>query len=70
MGVDTIMPPKSAKSPMAQPNNPDTRRWQELDRRHHVHPFTDFAALAAKNVRVITRAEVDEGFAVLERALT
>jgi putrescine aminotransferase len=57
MGVDTVLPPGSAKPPMSKPSNPNTRRWQDLDRRHHVHPFTDFAALAAKNVRVITRAE-------------
>jgi putrescine aminotransferase len=35
----------------------ETRRWRELDARHHVHPFSDQAALAAKGVRVITRAE-------------
>jgi putrescine---pyruvate transaminase len=34
-----------------------TARWRELDARHHVHPFTDQAALADKGVRVITRAE-------------
>ena len=35
----------------------ETRRWQELDARHHVHPFSDQAALAAKGVRIIARAE-------------
>jgi putrescine---pyruvate transaminase len=35
----------------------DTARWQELDRLHHIHPFTDFAALAGKKVRVITRGK-------------
>jgi putrescine---pyruvate transaminase len=35
----------------------DTRRWRELDRRHHLHPFTNPAELARKDVRVITRAE-------------
>ena len=35
----------------------DTARWRELDARHHVHPFSDQAALAAKGVRIITRAE-------------
>ncbi len=34
-----------------------TRHWQDLDDRHHLHPFTDHAALHAKGVRVITRAE-------------
>src|SRR5690606_23013482 len=35
----------------------DTAHWRELDARHHLHPFTDHAALAAKGVRIITRAE-------------
>ena len=35
----------------------DTAGWQELDRRHFLHPFTDFKALAAKGTRVIVRAE-------------
>ena len=35
----------------------ETGRWRELDARHHMHPFTDQAALAAKGVRIITRAE-------------
>jgi putrescine aminotransferase len=35
----------------------DTAAWQELDRRHFLHPFTDFKALAAKGTRVIVRAE-------------
>jgi putrescine---pyruvate transaminase len=35
----------------------DTARWRELDARHHVHPFSDQAALAEKGVRVVTRAE-------------
>ena len=34
-----------------------TRTWQGLDRRHHIHPFIDHAALAAKGARVITRAD-------------
>lgn len=34
-----------------------TREWQELDRVHHVHSFTDPKAFADKGVRVITRAE-------------
>ena len=34
-----------------------TANWQRLDRRHHIHPFTDHAQLAAKGVRVITRAD-------------
>ena len=35
----------------------DTASWQELDRRHHLHPFTDSKALAKKGARVITRAD-------------
>ena len=39
------------------PLQSDTAAWQELDRRHFLHPFTDFKALAAKGARVIVRAE-------------
>ena len=35
----------------------DTRRWRELDPRHHLHPFTTPAELAGKGVRIITRAD-------------
>ena len=31
--------------------------WQELDRKHHLHPFTDHKDLHAKKSRIITRAE-------------
>lgn len=34
-----------------------TAEWRELDARHHLHPFTDFKALAAKGSRIITRGE-------------
>lgn len=34
-----------------------TKHWQELDAAHHIHPFTDTAALNAEGVRVITRAK-------------
>jgi putrescine aminotransferase len=34
-----------------------TRRWQELDARHHLHPFTTHHEFAAKGARIITRAE-------------
>ncbi len=37
--------------------NKTTAYWQTLDRAHHVHPFTNHAELAARGVRVITRAE-------------
>jgi putrescine aminotransferase len=35
----------------------DTTHWQELDRRHYLHPFTDHKALGLKGSRIITRAE-------------
>lgn len=42
---------------MTATKDPKTARWRRLDARHHIHPFTDAAGLAAKGVRVITRAE-------------
>jgi putrescine aminotransferase len=35
----------------------ETQRWVELDRRHHLHPFTTFKDLAAKGSRIIVRGE-------------
>ncbi len=35
----------------------DTQRWRELDRRHHLHPFSNPAQLASQGVRIITGAE-------------
>ena len=37
--------------------NPTTAAWQDLDRRHYLHPFTDYKALQAKGARVIVKAE-------------
>jgi len=34
-----------------------TRHWQALDAAHHIHPFSDTAALNKEGVRVITHAE-------------
>jgi len=34
-----------------------TREWQAADAAHHLHPFTDFKALAAKGSRIIVRGE-------------
>ena len=31
--------------------------WQALDNAHHLHPFTDSAALHARGSRVIARGE-------------
>ena len=43
---------------MAQPGrNLDTEQWQELDRLHHLHPFTDSKALHRTGSRIITRAD-------------
>ena len=38
-------------------NSADTRRWRELDSRHHFHPFTVFPELEAKGSRIITGAD-------------
>ena len=42
---------------MSSPGSNQTRHWQALDAAHHVHPFSDTAALNAEGVRVITRGE-------------
>jgi putrescine aminotransferase len=34
-----------------------TKEWQQADAKHFLHPFTDFAGLAKKGSRIITRAE-------------
>lgn len=34
-----------------------TKEWQQADAAHFLHPFTDFAALAKKGSRIITKAE-------------
>lgn len=34
-----------------------TTEWQQADAAHFLHPFTDFAALARKGSRIITKAE-------------
>jgi putrescine aminotransferase len=35
----------------------DTAQWQDLDRAHYLHPFTDHAGLRTSPARVVTRAE-------------
>ena len=42
---------------MQHGRNLDTEQWQELDRLHHLHPFTDSKSLHHKGSRVITRAD-------------
>ncbi|MFA5123455.1 aspartate aminotransferase family protein [Zavarzinia sp.] len=39
------------------PARNSTKALQAADARHHLHPFTDHAGLAAKGARVITKAE-------------
>jgi putrescine aminotransferase len=34
-----------------------TQQWQAADAAHHLHPFTDFKALAGKGTRVIVRGD-------------
>jgi putrescine aminotransferase len=34
-----------------------TGQWQDLDRAHYLHPFTDHAGLRSTPARVVTRAE-------------
>ena len=42
---------------MAAIENRSGREWQELDKDHHLHPFTDHKDLHKKRSRIITRAE-------------
>jgi hypothetical protein len=50
-------PADSARSPHEHDHQPHAdRRAAALDAAHHMHPFTDKAALAAKGARIITRA--------------
>ena len=41
----------------ATPAGTATAQWQDLDRRHHVHPFIDPRVVAEKGTRVIVGAE-------------
>jgi putrescine aminotransferase len=34
-----------------------TKHWQDLDAKHHIHPFTDTHALNKKGVRIIVKAD-------------
>ena len=42
---------------MRPPTFMSTHDWQQADAHHHLHPFTDFKALASKGTRVIERGE-------------
>jgi putrescine aminotransferase len=42
---------------MAASEKRSRQDWQELDKDHHLHPFTDHKALHEKRSRIITRAE-------------
>ena len=35
----------------------NTKHLQELDSKHHIHPFTDHKALMTKGTRVMTKAD-------------
>ncbi len=48
-------PPMSTAIPYVADRTTDA--WQELDRQHYLHPFTDYKSLHAKGARVIVRAE-------------
>ncbi|HEX6361926.1 MAG TPA: aminotransferase, partial [Albitalea sp.] len=39
------------------PGERTTAQWQAADAAHHLHPFTDFKALAAQGSRIVTRGE-------------
>lgn len=41
----------------ASPTHNQTKRWKDLDAAHHIHPFSDTAALNKEGVRVITHAK-------------
>jgi len=49
--------PEAPRFATTEPEPASTASWRQLDSRHHIHPFTDHAALAERGVRVITRAE-------------
>ncbi len=43
---------------MSKPvSNLGTAQWRELDRQHHLEPFTDYKALHEQGARIITRAD-------------
>jgi len=42
---------------MTAPLRNSTAEWQALDSRHHIHPFTDHAALAEAGTRIIVRGD-------------
>ncbi len=49
--------PALLTSRMAPHGSNQTRHWQALDAAHHVHPFSDTAALNKEGVRIITRGK-------------
>ncbi len=42
---------------MAALEKPQAPNWKELDKNHHLHPFTDHKDLHQKRARIITRAD-------------
>ena len=42
---------------MSDTTHNQTKHWQALDAAHHIHPFSDTAALAKEGVRIVTRGQ-------------
>ena len=37
--------------------NRTTKQWQEIDTKHHLHPFTDYKSLAEEGSIIVTKAD-------------
>src|SRR5271166_6296340 len=55
--VRNFLVPLAQRHSMTSETHNLTRHWQALDAAHHVHPFSDTAALNREGVRVITKAD-------------
>ena len=42
---------------MSKSQHKTTGAWQSRDRRHYLHPFTDYKELGQKGSRIVTRAD-------------
>jgi len=42
---------------MQRTHNWTTEEWVEAERKHHMRPFSDYAASKTGNPRIVTRAE-------------
>jgi putrescine aminotransferase len=56
-GVDSLSEGQGRRPEGAAASAASTQRWQALDAAHFLHPFTDFAALAKKGSRIVTRGD-------------